>query len=821
MNVTPFPQELQTLPVHSILPTLQSLWEGGSNRFVIQAEPGAGKSTGVPAFLLSNCICEGVILMLEPRRMAARSLAGYLSHLYQDKPGNLVGYRVRGESRCGKNTRLEIITEGVFVRMIQDDPELTGVSAVILDEFHERNLFTDLSYAFLLDVQENLRSDLRILIMSATAEKELLKKRFAHAEFLESHGRMFPVDLVYQSASDPMNRRVDNSAVSTVIQEALKERPGDVLVFLPGEGEIRRLESHLKDLSKLKDYRILPLYSRLSLNDQEKVFRQDGLRKIVLATSIAETSLTIPGITAVIDCGLERRPLFNRHSGLTRLETISISKASADQRMGRAGRVQEGICYRMWSEISHRRMDDFRDPEILTTDLSSLVLETALWGCTSEDGLNWLESPPKAHYHQARELLLMLQALNPEGRLTKTGRQMSTMGLHPRLAHLVLTGRVKKQEQTACCLAAILSERDWMGRTRDSDLHSRLYALKNGRDRNHPMVKNIYKVWESLLKARPSPEALKPEEAAELLLQAYPDRIAIRREGRSYHLSGGGSCRLSDTDSLQGSEFLLAVETGGAGRESLIFLSVPLSRDLINESCKNIISESEQVYWDEDKNRLKARKVRSIGHLILSETPLQKVRATASLEGLKGALRKKGLSMLPWKRNDQEFLNRCRFVGPDPEWPDFTEDALIESLENWFAPLLINGRLEGSLKDGLKSLLSWNQQTFLDKQVPERLLVPSGSHIRIDYSNPEQPALDVRIQELFGLSETPLIGGRVPLVIRLLNPARRPIQVTRDLKSFWENTYPQVRKELRGRYSKHYWPEDPYEAIPTRRVKPR
>lgn len=821
MNVSPFPTALKSLPVQTILPTLQSLWKDGSGRFVIQAEPGAGKSTGVPAFLLSTDLCEGKILMLEPRRMAARTLAGYLSRLYQDKPGGLVGYRVRGESRCSKNTRLEIITEGVFVRMIQDDPELCGVSAVILDEFHERNIFSDLSYAFLLDVQENLRSDLRILIMSATADKELLKSKFEGAEFLESHGRMFPVDLVYQTSNDGSNLRVDNAAVSTVIQRALKERPGDVLVFLPGEGEIRRLESYLKDVSSLNSCRILPLYSRLSLNDQEKVFKIEGSRKIVLATSIAETSLTIPGITAVIDCGLERRPLFNRHSGLTRLETLSISKASADQRMGRAGRVQEGICFRMWSEIFHRRLDNFRDPEILTSDLSSLVLECALWGCTAEEDLKWLEMPPKGHYYQARELLVMLQALNSEGRLTKSGKKMAHMGLSPRLAHLVLTGRQKGLEQTACCLAAILSERDWMGRSRDSDLHSRLYTIKNGRDRNHPIVKNIFKVWESLLNGKPSPGDLKPEEAAELLLQAYPDRIAVLRERLSYHLSGGGSCRLSDTDSLQGSEFLLAVETGGAGRESFIFLSVPLSRDLINDSCREIISESEQVHWDEEKNRLKGRRVRSIGHLILSETPLQKVPATASLEELKGTLRKKGLSLLPWNRNDQEFLNRCRFIMDNPGWPDFSEEALIGTLENWFAPLLINGRLESSLKEGLKSLLTWEQYSLLDKKVPERLTVPSGSRIRIDYSNPEQPVLDVRIQELFGLSETPLIGGRVPLVIRLLNPAQRPIQVTRDLKSFWENTYPEVRKELRGRYSKHYWPENPYEAIATRRVKPR
>ena len=814
----------ETLPVKKIFPELKKQWVKGKTRFIIQAEPGAGKSTAVPGFLLESSFCPGKVIMLEPRRMAARSLAGFLSSQKNEIPGQSIGYRVRGESRVGPGTELEIVTEGVFIRMIQDDPELTGVSAVILDEFHERNLFSDLAYAFLIDVQDNLRDDLRVIIMSATPEKELLEKAFVHAVYLESHGRMFPVGLKWES-SFSAHLRIDYEKMQAAVSLGLKEKPGDVLVFLPGEGEISRFETRLKDSVISETCEILPLYGRLSLKEQDRVFKKSSLRKIILATSIAETSLTIPGITTVVDSGLERRPVFNRYSGLTRLETLPVSKASADQRKGRAGRVCEGLCIRMWSEVYHARMDNFREPELHQTDLSTLVLETAVWGCTRPEDLNWLEIPPKAHFYQARELLTMLQAIDQDGRLQKNGKKMAAMGLHPRLSAMIMEGKRVQEVQTACCIAAILSERDWMSRKGDSDFTSRLISLKNGADRNHPTVIRITKLWASLAGGKTRSDQIKPEIAADLLLSAYPDRIAMKRDGLSYQLSGGGVCRLSETDSLQGCDYILALDTGGSGKVSRVFLSLPLNRELLFQSCRDLIQTNESVEWDEEKNRLKYRKITTLGTLILGEQPLVNPSANLSFNQFKRTLMKKGLSILPMEKTDQLYLKRCRFLSEhnsaQKEWPDFSDENLTENIENWFIPLLVKGRLEGKIRDGLKSLLSWDQQCLLDRAVPETYRVPSGSRIKIDYSDPEQPALDVRIQELFGLSETPVIAGGIPLLIRLLNPARRPIQMTRDLISFWENTYPEVRRELRGRYPKHYWPENPYEAIPTSHVKPR
>ncbi len=814
----------EALPVKKIFPELKTQWERGKTRFIIQAEPGAGKSTAVPCFLLESPFCPGKVIMLEPRRMAARSLAGFLSSQRGEAPGQSIGYRVRGESRVGSGTKLEIVTEGVFIRMIQEDPELTGVSAVILDEFHERNLFSDLAYAFLTDVQDNLRDDLRVIIMSATPEKELLEKAFVDAVYLESHGRMFPVELQWES-SFSADLRIDYGKIQAAVFQGLKDKPGDILVFLPGEGEISRFESRLRESVLSETCEILPLYGRLSLKEQDRVFKTSSMRKVILATSIAETSLTIPGITTVIDSGLERRPVFNRHSGLTRLETLPVSKASADQRKGRAGRISEGLCIRMWSEVFHARLDNFREPELLSTDLSSLVLEAAVWGCSRPEDLNWLENPPKAHFYQARELLIMLQAIDRDGRLQNNGKKMALMGLHPRLSAMILEGKREKEEQTACCIAAILSERDWMNRKGDSDFSSRLLSLKNENDRNHPTVKSIRKLWASLTGGNIRPDQVKPEIAADLLLTAYPDRIAMKREGLSYQLSGGGACRLSETDSLQGCDFILALDTGGAGTESMVFLSLPLSRDQLFQICRDLIQTNESVEWDEDKNRLKYRKITTLGSLILGEQPLTNPSANLSFIQFKRTLMKKGLSILPMDKADQLFLKRCRFLTvQNPEQydgPDFSDENLIENIENWFIPLLVKGRLEGKIREGLKSLLSWDQQCLLDRVVPETYRVPSGRRIRIDYSDPEQPALDVRIQELFGLGDTPRIAGEIPLLFRLLNPAGRPIQMTRDLKSFWENTYPEVRKELRGRYPKHYWPENPYDAIPTSRVKPR
>ena len=812
------PERIKDLPVSRLFKEICAHWEMGEKRFVIQAEPGAGKSTGIPLFLRTSRLVKGKIIMLEPRRMAARSLAGYLANLLGEQPGETVGYRVRGESRCSGKTGLEIVTEGVFVRMIQDDPELTGVDCVILDEFHERNIFSDLAYALALDVQDNLRPDLAFFIMSATLEKERLERNFTGAVFLESKGRMFPVDHTYREGNGSF--RIDEKTVESAVRTGLNRTDGEILIFLPGEGEIRRVETHLNSALSKGDVTILPLYGRLSFAQQEQVFKPSDRRKVILATSIAETSLTIPGITAVIDSGLERHSDFDRHSGLTKLATRRISRASADQRAGRAGRVREGLCIRLWSREEHQSLVPFRDPEILTTDLSSLVLEILSWGCTGPGDLHWMDPPPKGHYFQALGLLEMLQAVDKTGRITPLGRRMVSLGLHPRLSRLVLTGREQGEEGTACFLAALLSERDWMGKTGSSDIMARLHRVKNTEDSNHPAVKRIRTAWKNLSGKTVRPEDLHPQAVPSLLLNSFPDRVGGLMGPQTFHLSGGGNARIRETDALQTSEYLVVLETGGSGSSPTIFLSCPVSKEDLYRECANILSEEEDVFWNEKMKRLESKSVVKLGELRLKEKSLTRASSQRISEYLKGYLNKRGLDILPWEKEDILFLNRCRFIRQN-DWPDFSTQGLIESVDSWFIPLLNKGKISCSLKEGLKILLNWEQLSLLDKLVPERFPVPSGSRLRIDYSDPGNPALDVRIQEVFGLEKTPLIGGGTPLVIRLLNPAGRPIQVTKDLKSFWENTYPQVRKELRGRYSKHYWPENPYEAVATRRVRPK
>ncbi len=811
------PDKMNSLPVSKLFPVIADHWKNGVRRYVIQADPGAGKSTAVPLFLLNSHFMNGKIVMLEPRRMAARSLAGYMASRMGEKTGQTIGYRVRGEGAVSVNTRVEIVTEGVFIRMIQEDPELKGIGAVILDEFHERNILSDLSYALLMDVMENLRPELACFIMSATPEKRLLEEKFTRSVYLESEGRMFPVQVEYRKDSE--RQRIDYQELGQAVSESLHRIPGDILVFLPGEGEIRKSADFLDTILKGLNHQVLPLYGRLSFAEQERVFKPSGKRKVILATSIAETSLTIPGVRVVIDTGWERHSEFNRHSGLTKLATRRISRASADQRAGRAGRVSDGLCIRLWSEQEHRSLVPFREPEILTADLSSLVLEILSWGCRDYSDLQWLEPPPKAHYHQALGLLTMLEAVDHQGRILPAGRSMAFLGLHPRLSHLILEGERRNAHHTACMLAALLSERDWMNHSSSSDILARIDRIKTGRDHQNPLVKRIIAFWQKLLKEKPDPEEIQPESVGPLLLKAFPDRVGMLRNPLEYHLSGGGNAFLKDSDPLQSQEYLIILDTGGTGQVPTIFLSCPVQKEDILRECREILEEKLSIHWNEKQNRLESRMNIQLGDLLLQEKRCSDPPVEMVSEELKRVFQKRTLKVLPWTRDDQEFLNRCRFMKEE-EWPDFSETGLIESLSLWFIPLLRKGRLERSLKAGLRSLLSWEQQQTLEKSVPERVIVPSGSRLRLDYSDPEKPALDVKIQEMFGMNETPLIGKSTPLLIRLLNPAGRPIQVTEDLKSFWENTYPQVRKELRGRYVKHYWPENPYEAEPTRRVKP-
>ncbi|MDC7235955.1 MAG: ATP-dependent helicase HrpB [Spirochaetales bacterium] len=813
-------------PVSQLFPALRESWNQYST-FLLQADPGAGKSTILPLFLMDENLCPDKIIILEPRRMAARSLARYMSSLYSRKTGELIGYRVKGDVCSSPRARIELVTEGVFIRMIQDDPFLEGISLVIMDEFHERNLFTDLSAAFLKEVQSELRPDLKILIMSATPEAEPLKRIFPDIHCLSSEGRMYPVAL--RRDEKPLDMRPDNRRIIRALRTGLEESRGNVLLFLPGEREIRSfLEAVEAEGSFPGNIRFYPLYSRLSAPEQDRVLNPGKERMVIASTSIAETSLTIPGISCVIDTGLVRKPAFDANAGLSRLKTSFVSRASAQQRAGRAGRLQEGICIRLWSEQDEHLMDDFTPPEMLNADLAPLILEMRQWGARKPEDLSWIDPPPAAHYHQASRLLTLLEITGEDGELTEEGRRLSRYGTHPRLAHMLERYRTTPLEQTACALAALLTEGDWLPRAKGSDIRLRMEYLKAGRDRNHKGIRAILNSWQGFLGSRRKPkrDELVPEDCARLLCHSYPDRIAGLRGDRVYQLSGGSNCRLLPEDPLQTEDFLIVPVVGGGGDIPACFLSAPLTRDQIRQELSPLISERKQYSWDEQKNRLQCRSIEALAALNLQSRSAAPDSSDPALpEELAGLFRRKGLALLPWSKEDTACLTRLRFAGElkrCPEgWPSFDEESLLSRLDLWFIPLLIKGRLEGKLKDGLLSLLNWEQQKFLEKEVPERYQVPSGSRIRIDYSDPASPALDVRLQEVFGLMETPLLGGEIPLLFRLLNPAQRPIQITKDLKSFWDNTYAEVRKELRGRYPKHYWPENPYEGEATSRVRPR
>ena len=817
--------DFNNYPVSKVFPSLKESWQGRRS-FILQADPGAGKSTMVPLYLLREKMVKGRIIVLEPRRMAARSLARYMSSLLGVPVGKTVGYRVRGDVNTSSSACIELVTEGVFIRMIQDDPFLEDVDLVIMDEFHERNLFTDLSASFLEDVQANIRPDLKIMIMSATPEVEPLKKIFPDPLYLESRGRMFPVEIVRDEK--PMDLRPDNSRLIRAVERGLQESSGNILVFLPGEREII---SFLEDLERSrvpdKGVQLYPLFSRLKPAEQDRVLNHRAGRMIVAATSIAETSLTIPGISCVIDTGLERKPEFDANAGLSRLRTRALSMASADQRAGRAGRVEKGLCIRLWSENDERLMDDFSSPEILDADLSVLILEILRWGAGGKDGLKWMDPPPAAHYYQALELLRLLGVTDGEGQLTQEGKSLGSWSVHPRLAHMLERFAGTPLEQTACALAALLEEGDWMDSRSGSDIRLRLEYLASGRDGHKRKVKAIVREWESLLgRSRADRSALEPSSCARLLCHSFPDRIAGLRGDRVYQLSGGSNCRLRPEDPLQTEEFLIAPLVGGGGDIPSCFLAVPADRDLVLNELSRMISRKREWTWDGEKKKLGCSMSTRIGTLTMkSGTAAANTDDPDLAVQLKEIFRKKGVEQLPWTKEDRSLLDRLKFASglkrAPGEWPDLKDEGLLDSMERWFLPILVKGRLEGGLKEGLGLLIDWEQRQFLDSAVPERFQVPSGSRIRIDYSDSGAPALEVRLQELFGLTETPLIAGEVPLLFKLLNPARRPIQVTRDLKSFWDNTYHEVRKELRGRYPKHYWPEDPYEGEATSRVRPK
>ena len=814
---------MDSLPVDEALPRLKQALEV-RNAAVLVAPPGAGKTTRVPLALLDAPWLAGrKIVMQEPRRLAARAAARRMAATLGEAVGETVGYRVRLDSKVGPRTRIEVVTDGLFLRMLQDDPSLDGIGCVIFDELHERGLETDLSFALVREAQSALREDLRIVAMSATLDPGPVADRLGGAAMIESAGRMFPIETRYLDR-EPAGRIEDTMA--SAIRRALGEQGGSALVFLPGVGEIRRVEERLQGLGA--DVDIAPLYGDLSPAEQDRAIAPapTGRRKIVLATSIAETSLTIEGVRIVIDSGLMRLPRFSSRSGMTRLETVRVSQASSDQRRGRAGRLEPGVCYRLWTEETQRGLLPFTPPEILDADLAPLALELAAWGVADAASLPWLTPPPASALATARGLLADLGAVDGSGTITPHGRAMVRLGQHPRLAHLVLKGRALGQGKVAALIAAILGERDFLRLPpgqRDADLRHRVDIALTGR-----APRQLLETARRMTPRDPGKSAEVSMTGA-LLALAYPDRIGRRRPGTAgrYLLSGGRGAALSEGDPMANEEFLTVADLDGAAQEPRIFLAAPITAGEIEELYDDRIVSEQIVHWSARDGAILARQRRRLGALILEDKPLAKPDPEKLRNAMLDGVRQLGLAALPWSDDLARWRERIAFLRHhDATWPDLADAALLASLGEWLAPFLDGisrkdhlSRID--LAAALKALVPWDRQRQLESLAPTHIEVPSGSRIPVDYANPAEPTLSVRLQEMFGLTETPRVGGRIPITIHLLSPARRPVQVTRDLASFWANGYRAVKSELKGRYPRHYWPDDPLVAEPTARARPR
>ena len=807
------------LPVDEALPRLKEAL-AGRNAAVLVAPPGAGKTTRVPLALLDAPWLGGRrIVMQEPRRLAARAAARRMAATLGEAVGETVGYRVRFDSKVGPRTRIEVVTDGLFLRMLQDDPSLDGIGCVIFDELHERGLDSDLSFALVREAQTALREDLRVVAMSATLDPGPVAERLGGAAVVESAGRMFPV--VTRHLDREAAGRIEDT-VAIAIRRALDEESGSALVFLPGVGEIRRVEERLQGLGPNID--IAPLYGDLSAQDQDRAIAPSppGRRKVVLATAIAETSLTIEGVRIVIDSGLMRVPRFSPRSGMTRLETVRVSQASADQRRGRAGRLEPGVCYRLWTAEAERGLLPFTPPEILDADLAPLALELAAWGVGDAAGLPWLTPPPAASLAAARSLLADLGAIDDSDAITPHGRAMARLGQHPRLAHLVLKGRALGQGKVAALLVAILGERDFLRLPpgqRDADLRHRVDIALSGK-----APRQILEVARRLTQGKDSDSSM----TGALLALAYPDRIGRRRAGTAgrYLLSGGRGAALSEGDPMANEEFLVVADLDGATQDSRIFLAAPITAGEIEDLYADRIVAEEIVRWSPRDGAVLARRRRRLAALLLEDKPLQKPDAEKLKAAMIDGIRQLGSRALPWSDDLARWRERVAFMrSHDESWADLSDAPLLASLEEWLGPFLdgVSRRdhlARVDLAAALKALVPWDRQRDLDRLVPTHIEVPSGSHVAVDYSNPAEPSLSVRLQEMFGLSDTPRIaGGKVALTVHLLSPARRPVQVTRDLASFWASGYQSVKSELKGRYPRHYWPDDPLIAEPTARVR--
>lgn len=832
-----------SLPIDAVLPALrQALAE--RHEAVLEAPPGAGKTTRVPLALLHEPWLAGqTILMLEPRRLAARAAAERLASELGEKVGETVGYRIRLDSKVGPNTRIEVVTEGILTRRLQDDPALEGVGLVIFDEYHERSLDADLALALSLNGRELLRDEppLKVLLMSATLEGERLAALLDDAPVLRSEGRMYPVDVRWGRPWQP-KEFIEPRVVQTCL-DALDEQTGSLLVFLPGQAEIRRVHQQLVEaLGVNHEILLCPLHGELDLNAQRAAIEPApaGKRKVVLATNIAETSLTIDGVRVVVDAGLARVPRFDPGSGMTRLDTQRISRASATQRAGRAGRLEPGVCYRLWSEDQHAQLAGYGGPEILQADLAGLALQLSRWGVEPAQ-LTWLDLPPGAAYSQAQDLLRRLGALLPDGRLSPHGQAMAQLPAHPRIAHLLLRGHALGLGEMACDVAALLGERDIL-RGAGADLHSRLVLLSGEQKAQRQSqgavqrIRQLSRQYRGYLRGKPTAPVDDPEQPCWLgclLALAYPDRVAQQRRegGAEYRLANGRAALFGEVDGLMKHVWIVIADLGSrqGQREERIYLAAEFDPALFDTVLAEQVSQIDHLEWDEREGVLRAERQRKVGELILSREPLQGLDADARATALLGLVRRKGLELLPWTPELRQWQARVmllREVDTQNPWPDVSDAALLKHLEHWLQPYLGKvtrlshfGQLD--LSSILRNSLPWPLPQKLDELAPTHIAVPSGSSVRLDYSE-QPPILAVRLQELFGLAETPRIaGGRQAVKLHLLSPARRPVQVTQDLASFWANTYNEVKKDLKGRYPKHYWPDDPLVAEATARVKPR
>ncbi|MFD2178748.1 ATP-dependent helicase HrpB [Veronia pacifica] len=811
---------MSQLPIETVL---DDLFQGliKRDRLIVKAPPGAGKSTRLPLALLQHSIVDGKILILEPRRLAARNIARFLASELKQSVGDTVGLRVRGESKVSAATRLEVVTEGVLTRMIQDDPELTGIDLVIFDEFHERSLQADLALALTLDVQQGLRDDLKILVMSATLDDDALVNLLPDAQVVSSEGRCYPIDVGYKTVTRQYGYE---SRVANEIRQLMQQQPGSVLVFLPGVGEIKRTAEALENTLP-GDVIVCPLFGQLSVAEQQKAIAppQDGARKVVLATNIAETSLTIEGIRVVVDSGLERVARFNRKTGVTRLETVQIAKSSAIQRAGRAGRLEPGYCLRLYGEETFQRMRTVPEPEITTSDLTYLVTELTQWGCEPE-ALSWLDMPPALHWKQAKELLFQLGLLNDDG-MTPLGRCAQVFGTEPRLsAMLAFADSLDEQAKLTACWLAAWAEEPPRG-IREPSLSAHLLALINKKGPQYQRAKHFARRLNITLRA-----TLDHDWLPVLAAYAWPDRVAMARgnDGR-YLLSNGHGAELEPDHPMSGLPHLVAVDLMTVGQgNSRIFVACALDIDVLQRHIPALFDQFEWVDWDDDKGRVIAERQTRLGKLVIERYPIDAPEQGRITEALLTALRRKGLDALNWGDKAESLLLRSRCAC---EWqvpvslPALGSEAMLETLEEWLAPFMVGMTRWAELSKldlypALEAYLGWETVKDINCLLPEHYEVPTGSRYRIRYQLGHKPVLAVRMQEVFGEAQSPVIcDGNITLVLELLSPAQRPLQITQDLAGFWQGAYREVQKEMKGRYPKHVWPDDPANHVATNKTK--